>query len=74
MRVSVFVKTVTSYRNLSIIIVGKGVFICVNYSKQSKQLTRSLLQQMVISIITVLLLLLPQQTTNVGKSDTPIIK
>ena len=32
-------------QTLSIVIVNKGVFICANYSKQ---LTRSLLQQMVI--------------------------
>ena len=52
-----------SNRNLSIVIVNKGVFICVNYSKLLKQLTRSLLQQMVI--ITVLL---PSRQTTCNSS------
>ena len=47
-----------------IVVANKDVFIYVNYLKHSKQLTRSLLQQMIISIITVLLL--PQQTTSLG--------
>ena len=50
--------------NLSIVIVKKGVFVCVNYSKHLQQLTRSLLQQMVIGIIMVLLL--PLQSTSDG--------
>ena len=60
----------TSYHNLSIVFVNISMFICVNYSKHSIQLTKSLLQQMVISIITVQLL--PQQTTSFGSLHTPM--
>ena len=59
-----------SYRNLLIVVVNKDVFIFVNYWEHLKQLTRSLLQQMDISIITVLLL--PQQTTSVSSPHTCI--
>ena len=48
------------YRNLLIVIVDKDVFICVSYSKHSKQMTRSL-QKCFFRVQ-----LLPQQPTSVG--------
>ena len=52
--------------------VGRRSHICVNYSKHLKQLTRSIWQTMVISIITVVPL--HQQTTSVGSLHTNILK